>query len=82
MLPLKPLHRQRLKKVGLYVLLVSSALFLFLDVTRHSINLYITPSELLENSSLLSEKNFRLGGQVKPGSIEREGLEVSFTLIS
>ncbi len=72
---------QRLSYALLLMAVIAAGAGLVLYSLKQNINLFLTPTEALEQR-LPSDHTFRLGGQVKPGSIIREknSLTVKFTL--
>jgi cytochrome c-type biogenesis protein CcmE len=76
-------HERIIQVVGL--LLVASGLALWLTSTfRENMLFFITPSELIlmpNDHPVKIGKRFRLGGFVTAGSIKKEGIDITFTLI-
>ena len=60
---------------GVAVLAVAAGLVL--SALNSNIVFFYTPSEVARNE-VPKERNFRIGGLVEPGSIQREGTRVSF----
>jgi cytochrome c-type biogenesis protein CcmE len=81
MLKLNKLQTRRLYYVLALMLGLALAAALILYSLKQNINLFFTPSQALQ-ANLPSDHRFRLGGQVKPGSIvrEKEQLRVHFVL--
>ena len=70
-------HKRLLKGIGLFLAL-SICLALVLYALNQNLNLFYTPTELLQTSPTTQ---VRLGGLVKPHSIQRgQGLNLVFTL--
>ena len=75
---MKPRTRRAL--IGLAILLaVGTAAALILNALNSNIALYITPTEVVAGKYPHS-KAFRIGGMVKAGSVQRDGLDVNFVL--
>lgn len=76
-------HERIIQVVGL--LLVASGLALWLTSTfRENMLFFVTPSELAlmpNGHPVKIGKRFRLGGLVTAGSIKKEGVDITFTLI-
>ncbi len=78
------MNRQRARRLSYIVLLVvgvASAAGLILYSLKQNINLFFTPTQAL-TTALPQGHHFRLGGQVKPGSVVRDksSLAVHFIL--
>ncbi|BFT29421.1 cytochrome c maturation protein CcmE [Alteromonas sp. D210916BOD_24] len=83
---MNPRRKQRLAVVGIVGLLVVSAIGLMLYALNDSIDLFYTPSEIVEGKQGQKPQigqRLRIGGMVVPGSVKRdnESLAVSFELI-
>ncbi|WP_421133783.1 cytochrome c maturation protein CcmE [Alteromonas sp. A079] len=83
---MNPRRKQRLAVVGIIGLLVVSAIGLMLFALNDSIDLFYTPSEIVEGKNGQKPQvgqRLRIGGMVVPGSVSRdsESLAVSFDLI-
>lgn len=83
---MNPRRKQRLAVVGVIGLLVVSAIGLMLFALNDSIDLFYTPSEIVEGKNGQRPQigqRLRIGGMVVPGSVSRdsESLAVSFDLI-
>lgn len=83
---MNPRRKQRLAVVGIIGLLVVSAIGLMLFALNDSIDLFYTPSEIVEGKNGQKPQvgqRLRIGGMVVPGSVSRdsESLLVSFDLI-
>lgn len=75
---MKPRTRRAL--IGLAILLaVGTAAALILNALNSNIALYITPTEVVAGK-YPQGKAFRIGGMVKVGSVQRDGLDVNFVL--
>ncbi|HSW70438.1 MAG TPA: cytochrome c maturation protein CcmE [Gammaproteobacteria bacterium] len=81
MLKLNKQHKQRFYYLAFFMLTLSLGTGLILYALKQNINLFFTPTEALQ-SHFEVRQHFRLGGQVKPGSLAREkgGLRVHFIL--
>jgi cytochrome c-type biogenesis protein CcmE len=77
---MNPRRKQRLAVVGIVGLLIASAIGLMLYALNDSIDLFYTPSEIIEGKQ---GQMPRIGGMVVPGSVSRDSksLAVSFDLI-
>lgn len=83
---MNPRRKQRLAVVGIVGFLVVSAIGLMLYALNDSIDLFYTPSEIVEGKNGQVPQigqRLRIGGMVVPGSVKRnsESLAVSFDLI-
>ncbi|WP_414830034.1 cytochrome c maturation protein CcmE [Alteromonas sp. H39] len=83
---MNPRRKQRLAVVGAVCLLVAGAIGLMLYALNDSIDLFYTPSEIVEgkNGKLPQVgQRLRIGGMVVPGTVSRdsESLAVSFDLV-
>ena len=85
---MNPRRKKRLLGVGAIVFGIGAAIGLVLYALQENINLFYTPSELIEGKGPDKEKphigqKLRIGGMVVPGSVIRDetSLQVSFTLI-
>tara|TARA_Y100000815_G_scaffold39732_1_gene32746 strand:+ start:512 stop:946 length:435 start_codon:yes stop_codon:yes gene_type:complete len=77
---LTPRRRQRLVLVGLIVVGCTIATGLTLLALRENINLFFSPSQIIEGSAP-SNTTIRLGGMVVAGSVQRgDNLGVTFVL--
>lgn len=76
-----PRRRKRLTAVALLVLGVGTAAAIAITALQDNMLYFIAPSDIYA-SELPPERNFRLGGLVKAGSIQRdpESLYVTFTV--
>ncbi|MBB1293621.1 MAG: cytochrome c-type biogenesis protein CcmE [Pseudoalteromonas rhizosphaerae] len=85
---MNPRRKKRLLGVVAIVFGIGAAIGLVLYALQENINLFYTPSELIEGKGPDKEKphigqKLRIGGMVVPGSVIRDetSLQVSFTLI-
>ncbi|MGO2128607.1 MAG: cytochrome c maturation protein CcmE [Pseudoalteromonas prydzensis] len=85
---MNPRRKKRLLAVAAIVFGVGAAIGLVLYALQENINLFYTPSELVEGKGPAKEKphigqKLRIGGMVVPGSVIRDetSLQVSFKLI-
>jgi len=83
-----PRRKKRMFTILAVLLGIGSAIGLTLYALQENINLFYTPSELIEGKGENKEKPFigqklRIGGMVVPGSVVRdeESLDVEFKLI-
>jgi len=78
---MKTQRKRRLYFILLLLVGVSLAVGLALFALRQNINLYLTPSQLL-NQNISAKKVIRMGGMVVKGSIhhQQNALEVTFVL--
>lgn len=73
--------QQRIYAICVIVLGVTLATALAMTALRQNITFFYSPSDILSGTSELpKDKNFRLGGLVKPGSITRTGMNLNFTV--
>ena len=75
-----PLRRQRFILVGLLVLGVSVALGLALLALRENINLFFSPTQVMAGEAP-QQANFRLGGMVVEGSVQRPAADLSVEFV-
>ena len=83
---MNPRRKQRLTVVALIGLLVTSAIGLMLYALNDSIDLFYTPSEIIEGKNGQKPQvgqRLRIGGMVVPGTVSRDpdSLAVSFDLV-
>ncbi len=83
---MNPIRKQRLAVVVIIGFLIVSAIGLMLYALNDSIDLFYTPSEIIEGKNGQKPQvgqRLRIGGMVVPGSVKRdqESLAVSFDLI-
>lgn len=83
---MNPRRKQRLAVVATIGLLVASAIGLMLYALNDSIDLFYTPSEIIEGKNGQKPQvgqRLRIGGMVVPGSVSRDpdSLAVSFDLV-
>lgn len=85
---MNPRRKKRMYTIIAVLLGIGSAVGLTLYALQENINLFYTPSELIEGKGEAKEKPFigqklRIGGMVVPGSVERneDSLDVEFKLI-
>ena len=83
---MNPRRKQRLAVVGIIGFLIVSAIGLMLYALNDSIDLFYTPSEIIEGKNGQKPQvgqRLRIGGMVVPGSVKRdqESLAVSFDLV-
>lgn len=85
---MNPRRKKRLLAVVAVIFGIGSAIGLTLYALQENINLFYTPSELIDGKGETKEKPFigqklRIGGMVVPGSVKRDetSLDVEFKLI-
>lgn len=83
---MNPRRRKRLFAVSSVVLVVAAAIGLMLYALNQNIDLFYTPSEIVDGKQGVIPKvgqRLRIGGMVVPGSVRRnqESLVVSFDLV-
>jgi cytochrome c-type biogenesis protein CcmE len=76
------IHRRRLYFLGFFCVVMTLAVFLVMQALKENINLYYTPTEMVEKQI---EKNkyqqrLRVGGLVQKGSIVQKGLSTQFVI--
>lgn len=75
-------HERLIQVLG--ALLIAAGLTLWLTSTfRENMLFFVTPSELAllpNDHPVKTEKRFRLGGLVKTGSIQKNGIDITFTI--
>jgi len=76
-----PKRKKRLMAILLLLLGLSIAVGFALVALKQNINLFLTPSKIQQGEALPNQR-FRLGGMVKPGSIQKEAnsLRVKFII--
>lgn len=73
-------RKKRLILMAVIAIILCIAVALILTALRQNINLFFTPSEIVQNQ-VPSQHTFRLGGMVEKGSVKHQlGLDVSFVL--
>ncbi|MFZ0869340.1 MAG: cytochrome c maturation protein CcmE, partial [Rhodanobacter sp.] len=79
---MNPTRKRRLIIVALVVAAAAVAISLGVYALQQNMNYLLTPSQV-QSGEASSYKNFRLGGMVKAGSIQRskDSLEVTFTVV-
>ncbi|WP_114639045.1 cytochrome c maturation protein CcmE [Polynucleobacter necessarius] len=75
---MKPRHQRALIIVAALIVIGVAAL-LILNALNSNIALYVTPSEVAAGKAP-KDQAFRIGGMVKEGSLERDGLTVHFVI--
>ncbi|NVK55660.1 MAG: cytochrome c maturation protein CcmE [Alteromonadaceae bacterium] len=83
---MNPRRQRRLAAVGGIGVLIIGAVTLMLFALNDNIDLFYTPSEIVEGKDGVKPsvgQRLRIGGMVVPGSVSRDSdsLEVSFTLV-
>ncbi len=81
-MPMNPTRKRRLIIVALVVVAAAVAISLGVYALQQNMNYLLTPSQV-QSGEASSYKNFRLGGMVKAGSIQRskDTLQVTFTVV-
>ena len=72
-------RHQRLLGIGLGLLLLCGALFFVLNAFQSNLVFFFTPTQVAAGEAP-KEGNFRVGGLVKAGSIQRDGMAVAFVV--
>lgn len=72
-------RHQRLLGIGLGLLLVCGALFFVLNAFQSNLVFFFTPTQVAAGEAP-KEGHFRVGGLVKAGSIQRDGMAVAFVV--
>ena len=72
-------RHQRLFGIGLGLLLVCGALFFVLNAFQSNLVFFFTPTQVAAGEAP-KEGHFRVGGLVKEGSIQRDGMAVAFVV--
>lgn len=83
---MNPRRQQRLVAVAAVVVLVAGAVGMMLYALNNSIDLFYTPTEILEGKDgnrPVKGQRLRIGGMVVPGSVKRDpdSLKVTFDLV-
>ncbi|MFO1253558.1 cytochrome c maturation protein CcmE [Inhella sp.] len=73
---LKPRHR-RLALIGLIALAIAAITALVLNAFQSNLVFFYSPTQVAANEAPKG-RSFRLGGLVEPGSVQRQGVQVSF----
>ena len=72
-------RHQRLFGIGLGLLLLCGALFFVLNAFQSNLVFFFTPTQVAAGEAP-KEGHFRVGGLVKVGSIQRDGMAVAFVV--
>ncbi len=72
-------RHQRILGIGLGLLLVCGALFFVLNAFQRNLVFFFTPTQVVAGEAP-KEGHFRVGGLVKAGSIQRDGMAVAFVV--
>ena len=72
-------RHKRLFGIGLGLLLVCGALFFVLNAFQSNLVFFFTPTQVAAGEAP-KDGHFRVGGLVKEGSIQREGMAVAFVV--
>jgi cytochrome c-type biogenesis protein CcmE len=78
---MSPIRKKRLAQITLLLSAVAIALFLLLQAFNENMSFYFSTSDVVQGKAP-SERNFRMGGLVLNGSVQRatDSLKVSFRL--
>ncbi len=74
------IRKNRLNKIyllGFFLLATISIVYFVLKALDKNIDLYLTPTDVIESNYEMSSQ-FKLGGMVKKGSVKKTDLEVEF----
>ena len=72
-------RHKRLFGIGLGLLLVCGALFFVLNAFQSNLVFFFTPTQVAAGEAP-KDGHFRVGGLVKEGSIQRDGMSVAFVV--
>jgi len=72
-------RHKRLMGIGLGLLLLCGALFFVLSAFQSNLVFFFTPTQVAAGEAP-KDGHFRVGGLVKEGSIQREGMAVAFVV--
>ncbi len=72
-------RHQRMWGIGLGLLLLCGALFFVLNAFQSNLVFFFTPTQVAAGEAP-KEGHFRVGGLVKAGSVQRDGMAVSFVV--
>ena len=72
-------RHQRMLGIGLGLLLVCGALFFVLNAFQSNLVFFFTPTQVVAGEAP-KDGPFRVGGLVKAGSVQRDGMAVSFVV--
>lgn len=78
---MKPHRKKRLYAIGGILIGVAIAACLAIYALGQNVNLYLTPSQVVQHAAI-EDHPFRMGGMVKKGSVQRtpHSLHVTFVL--
>ena len=75
------IHRRRLYFLSFFCVAITSAVFLVMQALKENINLYYTPTEMVEKKiEKNKQQRLRVGGLVQKGSIVQKGLNTQFVI--
>jgi len=75
------IHRRRLYFLSFFCVAITSAIFLVMQALKENINLYYTPTEMVEKKiEKNNQQRLRIGGLVQKGSIVQKGLSTQFVI--
>lgn len=72
--------QKRLAGIGIIGTVIALAALLVTTALRDEIVFFYDPTEVLENNKVQPGQNFRLGGLVEEGSVNRNAAVVAFTI--
>ena len=72
-------RHQRVLGIGLALLLACGALFFVLNAFQSNLVFFFTPTQVAAGEAP-KEGHFRVGGLVKAGSVQRDGMAVAFVV--
>jgi cytochrome c-type biogenesis protein CcmE len=75
---MKPRH-QRLLFIGIGLLALGAAAYFVLNAFQSNLVFFFTPSQI-QSGQAPHGQVFRVGGMVKEGSLQRQGMQVSFVV--
>jgi len=75
---MKPRH-QRLLFIGIGLLVLGAAAYFVLNAFQSNLVFFFTPSQI-QSGQAPHGQVFRVGGMVKEGSLQRQGMQVSFVV--
>jgi len=72
--------QKRLIGIGMVGIVIALAALLVATALRDEIVFFYDPTEVIENAKVGPGQNFRLGGLVEDGSVQKKETEVEFTI--
>ena len=73
------IHQKRLVFLSFFCLAITLACFLIMHALKENINLYYTPTEVIEKK-ITNQQGIRIGGVVQKDSVVQEGLDSRFVI--